>query len=105
MAKLGDAGISEGGNFIKPKQMIADGRVFEIIGATYKAPNEHVEKAQIDFRIRLLDTEVNNIAVVSMTLNPVRQQYLDYFTRNPNAEALRGVKYERGFVMVTAASG
>ena len=118
MAKIGDAGIGEDGNFVKVKEhMIAENRVFEIVGASIKAAQGKFKEG-VNFHIRFLDVpavEADKVYTFTLSNNEVRQRYVEYFADNGswndvsdepmNAEPLRGVKYERGLVCYFGTGG
>jgi len=113
MAKIGDAGVGEGGNFVKVKEhMVAENRVFEVVGATIK-PAQGLFKEGVNFHIRFLDVpaaEANKVYTFTLSNNEVRQRYVDYFEyegqgTGMDAEPLRGVKHERGLVCYFGSGG
>lgn len=112
MAKVGDAGVNEGGNFVKAAQLIADCRVIEITDAEI-APEHGKFKEGVNFTFRYLDQdfddESKNSFKFTLSNNEVRQRYVDYFGngqgRNNFIEPLNGVKYERGLVLYKGTGG
>lgn len=95
MAKSSDAGIGEGGNWVKTEQLVESSIPFEITNAVTRPANGNFPE-QVVFSIRYLYIGDDEIYQYSLSNNIVRQKYVDWF--KVNTEPLNGVNEERGYV-------
>jgi hypothetical protein len=104
MPSMSDAGLSGEGNFIKPAELAATERVFEIIGAQFREAHGDF-KDQINYEIRFLDDPTATTYRFSLEANEARRPVLDFFREHPG-EVLDAVKSDvaQGIVLYKGAN-
>lgn len=101
MAKMKDAGISTGGNFIAPKLVLDQRYIFEIVSADYREAHGEF-KEQVEVGVRFYDADrqpAGEIYRFSLGYNDVRAKMITFFNDNPG-EVINGVEDEDGLVIV-----
>ena len=102
MATLKDAGIGEGGNYVKADDIL-ESRIFQIVGAIFRAehfaPNGERIKDQVEFEIRFLDTPEDDTTYrFGLGDNPVRRRFVTWFEQHPD-DPINGMNEENGLVL------
>lgn len=100
MAKMKDAGISTGGNFIAPKLVLDQRYIFEIVSADYREPHGEF-KEQVEFGIRFYNADrqpAGETYRFSMGYNDVRAKLITFFREYPG-EVINGIDEENGLVL------
>lgn len=99
MAKMGDTGIGQGGNFVKSKDLVRTGKVFVITGAKFRtARGEFNDQVNVSLRYEEPDLSGEVDAILSLPHNEVRDLLIRFFEANPH-EIITGVDEENGLIL------